>query len=230
MHLRVNEHGLPLQIELSPGQAHDAPMAELLLQDLPKGTSLLADRGYDADWIREMIEDQNCTPVIPPKSNRREEIPFSKRKYKKRNLVERCINKLKQFRHIATRYDRYASAYLAFAKLGAIRLWLRFYESAALVRSGPCRSPPRRRDEQNRDDGAAPARPAWKPDALREGFFEPATCVARLTGSSISFMRRPQSLAYACRHGRGMVHTAVDRRQGAADLVRPAFRRADGGA
>jgi transposase len=133
MHLRVNEHGLPLQIELSPGQAHDAPMAELLLQDLPKGTSLLADRGYDADWIREMIEDQNCTPVIPPKSNRREEIPFSKRKYKKRNLVERCINKLKQFRHIATRYDRYASAYLAFAKLGAIRLWLRFYESAAYV-------------------------------------------------------------------------------------------------
>jgi transposase len=103
MHLRVNEHGLPLQIELSPGQAHDAPMAELLLQDLPKGTSLLADRGYDADWIREMIEDQNCTPVIPPKSNRREEIPFSKRKYKKRNLVERCINKPKQFRHIATR-------------------------------------------------------------------------------------------------------------------------------
>ena len=95
MHLRVNEHGLPLQIELSPGQAHDAPMAELLLQDLPKGTSLLADRGYDADWIREMIEDQDCTPVIPPKSNRREEIPFSKRKYKKRNLVERCINKLK---------------------------------------------------------------------------------------------------------------------------------------
>jgi transposase len=102
-------------------------VAELLLQDLPKGTSLLADRGYDADRIRQMIEDQNCTPVIPPKSNRREEIPFSKRKYKKRNLVERCINKLKQFRHIATRYDRYASAYLAFAKLGAIRHWLGFY-------------------------------------------------------------------------------------------------------
>ena len=108
-----------------------------LLQDLPKGTSLLADRGYDADWIREMIEDQNCTPVIPPKSNRREEIPFSKRKYKKRNLVERCINKLKQFRHIATRYDRYASAYLAFAKLGAIRLWLRVLSVRSLVSCMP---------------------------------------------------------------------------------------------
>lgn len=106
-------------------------MAELLLQDLPKGASLLADRGYDADWIREMIEERDCTSVIPPKSNRINEIPFSRRKYKKRNSVERCINKLKQFRHIATRCDRNASAYQAFSKLAAVRLWLRFYESAA---------------------------------------------------------------------------------------------------
>jgi len=126
----VNEHGLPLQLELSPGHAHDAPMAELLRQDLPSGISLLADRGYDADWIRELIEDQKCTPVIPPKSNRVEKIPFSKRKYKKRNLIERCSNKLKQFRHIATRYHRYASAYLAFAKIAAVRWWLRFYGAA----------------------------------------------------------------------------------------------------
>lgn len=131
MHLRVNGHGLPLQIELSAGQINDAPMAELLLQALPKGTDLLADKGYDADWIRELIEDQDCTAVIPPKSNRIDDLPFSRRKYRKRNLVERCINKLKQFRHVATRYDRKASAYLAFAKLAAIRLWLRFYESAA---------------------------------------------------------------------------------------------------
>ncbi len=131
LHLRVNAHGLPLQIELSPGQMHDVPMAELLLQDLPAGTNLLADRGYDADWIRELIEDQNCIPVIPPKSNRVGEIAFSRRKYRKRNLVERCINKLKQFRHIATRYDRKATAFLAFAKLAAVRLWLRFYESKA---------------------------------------------------------------------------------------------------
>jgi transposase len=64
-----------LQIELSPGQMHDAPMAELLLHDLPEGTDVLADKGYDADWIRELIEDQGCTPVIPPKSNRTEDIP-----------------------------------------------------------------------------------------------------------------------------------------------------------
>jgi transposase len=79
---------------------------------------------------RERIEDRNCTLVIPPKSSRIDDIPFSKRKYKKRNLVKRCINKLKQFRHIATRYDRKASAYLAFAKLAVVRWWLRFYEPA----------------------------------------------------------------------------------------------------
>lgn len=107
---------------------HDAPMAELLMQCLPRSISVLADWGYDADWIRE---NQDCTPVIPPKSNRIEDIAFSRRKYRKRNLVERCINKLKQYRHIATRYDRKASAYLAFAKLAAVRLWLRFYESTA---------------------------------------------------------------------------------------------------
>ena len=106
-------------------------MAELLLEDLPKGTSLLADRGYDVDWIRDMIEDQDCTPGIPPKSNMIDEISFSTRKYRKSSLVERCIKKLKQFRHIATHDDRIASAYMAFAKLVAVRLWLKFYESAA---------------------------------------------------------------------------------------------------
>lgn len=57
-----------------------------------------------------MIADQDCTPVIPPKSNRIDEIPFARRKYKKRNLVERCINKIRQFCHIATRCDCKASA------------------------------------------------------------------------------------------------------------------------
>ena len=106
-------------------------MAAELLKDLPEGAHLLADRGYDADWIRALIYEHGSTPVIPPKSNRSAFIYYSKRQYKKRNLVERCFNKLKQFRQVATRYDRHASAYLAFAKLAAVRLWLRFYESTA---------------------------------------------------------------------------------------------------
>lgn len=102
MLLEVNAYGLPLQVELSPCQAPDAPLTELLLQQLPAGTNLLVDSGYDADWIREVIEDQHCIPVIPPKSNKIDEIAFARHKYQKRNLVEHCIKKLKQFRHFAT--------------------------------------------------------------------------------------------------------------------------------
>jgi transposase len=103
LHLRVIGNGLSVQIELSPGQMNDQPMAELLLNDLPAGADVIADKGYDADWIRDLIEDQDCTPHIPPKSNSYDGITYSKKAYKKRNLIERCFNKLKQFRHIATR-------------------------------------------------------------------------------------------------------------------------------
>ena len=74
LHARVIGNGLPVQLELSPGQANDAPMAELLLNDLPKGAVVLADRAYDADWIRDIIEDQDCKACIPPKVNRAEDI------------------------------------------------------------------------------------------------------------------------------------------------------------
>ena len=106
-------------------------MAEILLNDLPGGAIVLADRAYDADWIRDVIEEQGCRACIPPKVNRADEITFSKRTYKQRNLIERFFNKLKQFRHICTRFDRLALNYLAMAKLASVRLWLRVYESAA---------------------------------------------------------------------------------------------------
>jgi len=106
-------------------------MAELLLNDLPRGATVLADRAYDADWIRDVIDMQDCTACIPAKSNRVDPIPHSRRLYRKRNLIERFFNKIKQFRRIATRYDRLAQSYLAMVKLASTRLWLRAYESAA---------------------------------------------------------------------------------------------------
>ena len=87
---------------------------------------MLEDRGYVADWIRALIYLHKSKPVIQSKSNRRDFIYYSKKQYKKRNLVERCFNKLKQFRHVAMLYDRHISDYLTFAKLAAVRLWLRF--------------------------------------------------------------------------------------------------------
>ena len=124
-------NGLPVQVELSAGQVNDAPMAEFLLNDLPKGATIVADKAYDADWIRDMIDDQECHACIPPRANRAEDFPFSKRTYKSRNLIERFFNKIKQFRRIATRYDRLAENYRAMIKIASVRLWLRLYESAA---------------------------------------------------------------------------------------------------
>jgi transposase len=127
LHLRVIGNGLSVQIELSSVQMNDAPMAEILVNELPAGAEVLAD----ADWIRDLIEYQDTTPHIPPRSNRYDGITYSKIKYEKRNLIEHCFNKLKRFRHVATRYDRSALNYLAMVKIACVRLWLRVYQSAA---------------------------------------------------------------------------------------------------
>jgi transposase len=156
-------NGLPVQIELSPGQMNDQPMAELLLKELPAGADVIADKGYDADWIRDLIEDQECTPHIPPKSNRYDGITYSKTKYKKRNLIERCFNKLKQFRHIATRYDRNPLNYLAMIKIAVVRLWLRFYESAAYCTVSQCRA----RSRPSRSTSSLTRKPITRSTSLR---------------------------------------------------------------
>jgi transposase len=90
---------------------------------------LLADRAYDADWIRAHVSQQGAWTNIPPKRNRKEPICVSRYLYRARNLVERFFNKIKHCRRIATRYDKLAANYLAFVKLAAIRIWLRAYES-----------------------------------------------------------------------------------------------------
>lgn len=131
IHAVVNEHGLPLRFLLTEGQASDAPPCRILLQGLQPSQIVLADKAYDADWIREMIYDQGATACIPPKSNRKRHFEFDKTLYKNRNLVERFFGRLKKsFRSIATRYDKYAANFLAMIKIAAIRLWCQFYESA----------------------------------------------------------------------------------------------------
>ena len=67
--------------------------------------------------------------MIPSIARRKPLIPHNREAYRQRNLIERCFNRLKQFRHVATRYDRNALNYLAMVKIAIVRLWLRFYES-----------------------------------------------------------------------------------------------------
>ena len=92
---------------------------------------LLSDRGYDADWIRELARQQGVWANIRPKRNRKDPICFSPYLYRAHNLVERFFNKIKQCRRVATRYDKLAANYLAFIQLASIRLRLRVNESTA---------------------------------------------------------------------------------------------------
>jgi transposase len=129
IHACVDTNGMPVRLELTNGEAHDNRLVTDLLSDLKPGAMLLADRGYDADWIRAFAGEHGAWANIPPKRNRKDPICFSPYLYRGRNLVERFFNRIKQCRRIATRYDKLAANYLAFIKLAAIRIWLRAYES-----------------------------------------------------------------------------------------------------
>jgi transposase len=131
IHALVDIDGLPVRRAPSPGEAHDVRLAGKLLSRLKSGSMLLADRGYDADWIRELAMKKGAWANIPPKSNRNGPICFCPYLYRARNRVERFFNKIKQCRRVATRYDKLAANYLAFVQLASIRLWLRVNESTS---------------------------------------------------------------------------------------------------
>jgi len=131
IHALVDADGLPIRLQLTAGQRHDGPVAEEMLDGLNDGDILLADKAYDADAIRDGASERGAWANIPPKSNRRKSFPFSKYLYKQRNKVERFFSKLKQFRGIATRYDKSPDNFLAAVMLASTRIWIRSYESTA---------------------------------------------------------------------------------------------------
>jgi transposase len=125
IHAVVDTNGLPIRLAVTPGEAHDNQLVGKLLSRLRAGSMLLADRGYDADWIRELAIRKGAWANIPSKSNRNKPICFSPYLYRARNIVERFFNRIKQCRRVATRYDKLAANYLAFVQLASNRLWLR---------------------------------------------------------------------------------------------------------
>lgn len=98
---------------LSEGQMSDYKGAAALIDALPKAKALLADRGYDADWFRVALRAKGIEPCIPPKKNRKVKIEYDENLYKQRHKVENMFAKLKDWRRIATRYDRCAHAFLS---------------------------------------------------------------------------------------------------------------------
>ncbi len=127
----VDADGFPIDLRLSEGQHADCRYAEDLLQRLRTGTTLLADRGYDTDAIRDKVAQAKAFANIPAKRNRTKSFAFSAFLYRYRNLVERFFNRLKHVRGIATRYDKRVDNYLAAIKLFSVRIWIRHYESTA---------------------------------------------------------------------------------------------------
>jgi transposase len=124
IHATVDALGNPLGFYLTGGQACDLDGAEVLLPQL-ESDILLADKGYDADE-RVLIPWQQAgkTAVIPPKANRKVQREYDKELYKARHLIENFFEKLKQYRAIATRYDKTARNFLAAVYLIAAAIWL----------------------------------------------------------------------------------------------------------
>jgi transposase len=101
-------------------------MLPVMLDAVPAANELLADKAYDSDWLREELESRGTRAVIPNKDDRKYLHPFAKDRYKKRNAIERMFCRLKDFRRIATRYDKLARNYLASLCLAAlVTCWLR---------------------------------------------------------------------------------------------------------
>ena len=113
IHALVDALGNPIGFHLSGGEAHDLVGADHLLPDMQADT-LIADKAFDADKrVIEPLSAAGKTAVIPPRSNRRAPRPFDRDLYKARHLIENFFAKLKQFRAIATRYDKTARNFLA---------------------------------------------------------------------------------------------------------------------
>ena len=108
---------------MTGGEAHDCPVAKRLMRRVTSPERLLGDKAYDSAELREELDESGTKPVIPNRSNSKHPFSFSKRLYKLRWRIENAFNRLKDFRRIATRYDRLARNYLASVCLAAALVW-----------------------------------------------------------------------------------------------------------
>jgi len=131
LHAVVDLTGKPICLKLTAGQAHDGRCAQDMFGSIDEGTVLLADSAYDSDYLRAELERRGAIANIKPMPNRKEKPVFDKILYRLRNKIERFFNKLKQFRAIATRYDRRDDNFLASIQIALIKIILKNNESAA---------------------------------------------------------------------------------------------------
>ena len=141
IHVLCEGAGLPICVVVTPGQTHEATMLEPLLDGVKIGGKpgpprtrfdvVAGDKGYDGEDQRQAIRDRGAEPLIPHRKKKDGMYPeraagFDNKQYKRRNVVERLIGRLKEFRRIATRYDKLAESFRAFVIVGFIRIWTQY--------------------------------------------------------------------------------------------------------
>ena len=133
-HLVCEGQGLPWSVEVGPGQEHETQHVISLVEHLPelRGPSgavqrpakFAGDKGYSAGWVRQFLREWGIAPVIAHRKDETRPEEFDRAAYRERNLIERCVGRLKEFRRIATRYEKLGLHYLGMLHLGMIVLWL----------------------------------------------------------------------------------------------------------
>ena len=123
IHAVVDDNGRLIAFEITPGQLGDVRAAEALLAPLPAPRSCIADTAYDSDGLRRFLTGRGTQPVIPNNPTRKRFHPFDADAYKQRNLIERMFCRLKDWRRIATRYDKLAANFAAAVAIATIILW-----------------------------------------------------------------------------------------------------------
>lgn len=138
LHLRADAHGLPVALHLTSGERHDLLAVEPLFNQgilrtgrrgRPrwKPAAVIADKAYSAAWLLDVLRCKGIVPIIPNRVDQPSNADFNRHAYRQRNLIERLVSKLKQFRRVAIRYDKLATHYLAFVQIASMMVWLRSF-------------------------------------------------------------------------------------------------------
>ena len=120
LHLSLSDDWVPLRWILTSGNRNDITQAPALIQGIGSCKYVIGDKGYDSDAFRERIVSAGGVAVIPPRESRTDPIAYDEDLYKRRNIIERFFHRLKQYRRVATRYDKLGVRYLGFVYFAAI--------------------------------------------------------------------------------------------------------------
>jgi transposase len=123
LHVICDEKDRPSVLLLTPGNVHDCKVAQQCIEALPPSAELVADKGYDSKALREWLEARGTQAVIPPRRNRKIQYDYDKSIYKQRNVIERIFCRFKDWRRIATRFDRNIKNFMAAVALAVTVIW-----------------------------------------------------------------------------------------------------------